>query len=74
MAPAAGIVRLAGSNFMLEGGLVILDHGQGLFSQFLHLSRIDVADGQKLPPATGSARSARPAGQPARTCTGAGGA
>lgn len=48
LAPAAGIVRLAGSNFMLEGGLVILDHGHGLFSQFLHLSRIDVTDGQEV--------------------------
>lgn len=48
VAPAPGIVRLAGSGFMLEGGLVILDHGQGLFSQFLHLSHIDVADGQEV--------------------------
>ncbi len=48
IAPAPGIIRLAGSGFMLEGGLVILDHGQGLFSQFLHLSRIDVTEGQEV--------------------------
>lgn len=47
VAPAGGVVRLAG-RYSLEGNLVILDHGLGLASAFLHLSRIDVAVGQRL--------------------------
>lgn len=49
VAPADGIVVLAGAPlFSLEGNLVILDHGMGLNSAFLHLSRSDVAVGQRL--------------------------
>lgn len=48
VAPAAGVVRLAGGPFTLEGNLVMLDHGYGLVSSFLHLSRIDVKTGQVL--------------------------
>jgi murein DD-endopeptidase MepM/ murein hydrolase activator NlpD len=45
VAPIPGIVRLARGPFSLEGNIVILDHGQGLSSAFLHLSAISVADG-----------------------------
>jgi murein DD-endopeptidase MepM/ murein hydrolase activator NlpD len=45
VAPAAGIVRLAQGPFTLEGNLVMIDHGLGLVSAFLHLSRIDVKPG-----------------------------
>lgn len=45
VAPAAGIVRLASGPFTLEGNLVMVDHGMGLVSAFLHLSRIDVKVG-----------------------------
>ncbi len=45
-APADGVVRLAHGPFLLEGNLVMLDHGRGLVSAFLHLSRIDVHEGQ----------------------------
>ncbi|GGE13463.1 peptidase [Polymorphobacter glacialis] len=45
LAPAAGIVRLADGPFTLEGNLVMIDHGFGLVSAFLHLSRIDVVPG-----------------------------
>lgn len=48
VAPAAGIVRLADGPFTLEGNLVILDHGLGLMSSFLHLSRIDVRTGDSV--------------------------
>lgn len=49
VAPADGVVVLAGAPmFSLEGNLVILDHGMGLNSAFLHLSRSDVAIGQRL--------------------------
>jgi murein DD-endopeptidase MepM/ murein hydrolase activator NlpD len=44
-APAGGIVRLAEGPFTLEGNLVMIDHGAGLVSAFLHLSRIDVKVG-----------------------------
>lgn len=48
-APADGVVILAAdSPFTLEGNLLMLDHGMGLNSAFLHLSRIDVADGQRV--------------------------
>ncbi|MHB9879713.1 M23 family metallopeptidase [Pacificimonas sp. ICDLI1SI03] len=47
-APASGRVVLAGGSYSFEGNLVILDHGLGLFSAFLHLSRIDVKEGDVL--------------------------
>lgn len=49
IAPADGVVTLAADPpFTLEGRLLILDHGHGLTSAFLHLSRIDVAVGQHV--------------------------
>ncbi|WP_341209241.1 M23 family metallopeptidase [uncultured Sphingomonas sp.] len=49
VAPAAGVVTLAADlPFTLEGRLLILDHGHGVTSAFLHLSRIDVAVGQQV--------------------------
>ena len=48
-APADGIVILAADHpFTLEGNLLMLDHGAGLNSAFLHLSRIDVKVGQAV--------------------------
>lgn len=48
-APADGVVVLAtAAPFTLEGNLVIVDHGMGLNSAFLHLSRIDVVEGQRV--------------------------
>lgn len=47
VAPADGVVVLAAAHpFSLEGNLLIVDHGMGLNSAFLHLSRIDVRVGQ----------------------------
>jgi murein DD-endopeptidase MepM/ murein hydrolase activator NlpD len=48
VAPAGGMVALAEPGFSLEGNLIILDHGYGLFSSFLHLSRIDVKPGDRV--------------------------
>ena len=49
VAPADGVVVLATARpFTLEGNLVIVDHGMGLNSAFLHLSRIDVRVGQRV--------------------------
>ncbi len=46
LAPADGVVILAAAApFTLEGRLLMIDHGMGLNSAFLHLSRIDVAVG-----------------------------
>jgi murein DD-endopeptidase MepM/ murein hydrolase activator NlpD len=49
VAPADGVVVLAASApFTLEGNLLIIDHGMGLNSAFLHLSRIDVGVGARV--------------------------
>lgn len=50
VAPADGVVLLAaaGTPFTLEGHLLMIGHGMGLDSAFLHLSRIDVAVGQRV--------------------------
>jgi murein DD-endopeptidase MepM/ murein hydrolase activator NlpD len=47
-APAAGVVSLAESDLYLTGGTVLIDHGHGVSSVFLHLSRIDVSVGQRI--------------------------
>lgn len=47
-APAAGRVILAEPNMHFEGGLTMIDHGQGLISYYLHQSRLDVATGQDV--------------------------
>ncbi|WP_306582412.1 M23 family metallopeptidase [Dokdonella sp.] len=48
LAPAAGIVSFADADLYLTGGTVLLDHGHGVSSNFLHLSRIDVRVGQRI--------------------------
>lgn len=49
VAPADGVVVLAGPPmFSLEGNLVILDHGMGLSSAFLHLAASEVRVGQTV--------------------------
>lgn len=49
VAPADGIVLLAGPPaFSLEGNLVVLAHGMGLTSAFLHLSETLVREGQAV--------------------------
>lgn len=48
LAPAGGMVRLAERNFLLEGGIIIIDHGFGVNSSFLHLSEIRVKTGQRV--------------------------
>ncbi len=49
VAPADGVVTLAAASpFTLEGNLLMIDHGMGLNSAFLHLSRIDVREGDRV--------------------------
>ena len=45
IAPAAGIVALVAQDMYFSGGTLILDHGHGLTSAFLHLSKILVRYG-----------------------------
>jgi len=47
-APAGGIVKLAEPNFLLEGGIIIIDHGFGVNSTFMHLSKVSVKPGQRV--------------------------
>ena len=47
-APASGIVTMAHPDMFFSGGTLILDHGHGLSSSFLHLSEILVEVGDKI--------------------------
>lgn len=47
-APAAGVVTLAQPDMHYEGGLVFIDHGQNLITMYLHMSRLDVAVGDRV--------------------------
>ena len=47
-APAGGVVTFADPDLYLTGGTVILDHGHGLSSVFVHLSRLDVEVGDRI--------------------------
>lgn len=47
-APAGGIVTLAYGDMYFSGGTLIVDHGQGLSSTFLHLSEILVKTGSTV--------------------------
>ncbi|MFN3647955.1 MAG: M23 family metallopeptidase [Armatimonadota bacterium] len=50
VAPAAGRVVLArtAKQFKKYGGTVVLDHGQGLTTMYLHMSQVGVKDGQRV--------------------------
>lgn len=49
VAPADGVVVLAADRpFTLEGNLLIIDHGMGLNSAFLHSSRLAVKEGDRV--------------------------
>ena len=48
VAPAAGVVTLVHPDMYFSGGTMMVDHGHGLQSAFLHLSRILVRKGQRV--------------------------
>lgn len=48
IAPAAGVVTLAHPEMYFSGGTLMLDHGLGLSSAFLHLDEILVEPGQRV--------------------------
>jgi len=47
-APADGVVSLADDDLYFEGAMVLLDHGQGLISMYLHTDTILVEAGQSV--------------------------
>ena len=47
-APADGVVTFADTGLYLAGGTLVLDHGHGISSNFLHLSRIDAKVGDTV--------------------------
>jgi murein DD-endopeptidase MepM/ murein hydrolase activator NlpD len=47
-APAGGVVAFAEQGLHFEGALILIDHGQGLISMYLHLSRVDVRKGETV--------------------------
>lgn len=48
IAPATGTVVLAHPDMYFSGGTIIIDHGMGLNTTFLHLSKLDVKVGDKV--------------------------
>ena len=48
LAPADGLVTLAEPDLFYSGGTIILDHGYGLSSSFLHLSEVSVSVGDEI--------------------------
>jgi murein DD-endopeptidase MepM/ murein hydrolase activator NlpD len=47
-APAGGIITFANPDLYLTGGTVVIDHGHGVSSNMLHMSRIDVKVGERV--------------------------
>lgn len=47
-APAGGVVTLVHADMFLSGGTLIIDHGHGLSSTMIHLSKILVKEGDKI--------------------------
>ena len=47
-APASGVVSLAVPDMYYTGGTLMIEHGHGLSSAFLHLSKLHVKQGQEV--------------------------
>ena len=47
-APADGVVTLAHPDMFYSGGTLIMDHGYGISSTFIHLSEVLVKEGDKI--------------------------
>ncbi|MGB2078371.1 MAG: M23 family metallopeptidase [Vibrio sp.] len=48
VAPADGVITLAVPDMFYSGGTMIIDHGYGVNSTFLHLSKLDAKVGDKV--------------------------
>jgi murein DD-endopeptidase MepM/ murein hydrolase activator NlpD len=44
----SGVVVMTAHRFSLEGNMIIIYHGRGIFSVYMHLSKIIVKNGQKI--------------------------
>ena len=49
-APAPGMVTLVHDNMFYSGGTLMVDHGHGISSTFIHLSKVLVEEGQEIAP------------------------
>lgn len=47
-APAGGVVRLSAPDFLLEGGIIIIDHGLGVTSTLFHMETVTVDEGERV--------------------------
>ncbi len=47
VAPAGGVVRLVG-DFLLEGRIIVIDHGMGVTSTLFHLRDVVVREGERV--------------------------
>lgn len=48
VSPASGIVRMAETGMYYTGGTIIIDHGYGLTTTFMHLSQVNVEAGSHV--------------------------
>ncbi len=48
IAPVGGVVTLAHNDMYYSGGTLIIDHGFGVSSTFIHLSKLHVTQGQRV--------------------------
>lgn len=48
LSPTAGLVTLVHADMFFSGGTLIVDHGHGLSSTFIHLSKILVKEGDQI--------------------------
>lgn len=48
VAPLTGVVSLAHDNMFYNGGTLVIDHGHGITTMFIHLSKILVEEGSEV--------------------------
>jgi murein DD-endopeptidase MepM/ murein hydrolase activator NlpD len=48
VAPASGVVVLVHPDMLMSGGTLIIDHGHGVFSTYIHLHRVLVEEGNYI--------------------------
>lgn len=48
VSPASGIVRMAETGMYYTGGTIIIDHGYGLTTTFMHLSQVNIEAGSHV--------------------------